>query len=191
MNEDLVKFWMSQKETYERQLEELLQETPLNMERINGLILMLTFAILDIEQYSTGKIRRPNEIENELREKYHLPLKPIFPYLSGAEQRRVETYKRRLEDLSQKKPLDLSRIYNLINVIGHYEAFNEDHYQRIKQELCEKYNIPYVPHEYKIPFSSLQLYPPQESHYAYPDNTALRVVGVSTFFEILALLFGL
>ena len=192
MNEnkkDTEKFSMMMKEHDEKQLEELFQETPLNMTRINNLITQLALIIYDIEECRAG--RGVLEIQNELREKYHLPLIPISPYLSKAEKQRIETLERRLKDLYQKEPLDLSRILNLINTIGHYKALNESQFQEIKQELCEKYNIPYIKHEHTLPFRQYYTHPRQETYYKYTDNTVLRVVGIPTLFEILADLLGL
>lgn len=192
MNKEKINFWMEQKEFKEKKIEELLRERPLNMGKIREVIMLLSWDIFTIERDSSGKATRiPCEIEKDLLEKYHLPPKEMPVILSEADKKRIQLYEKTLEDISQKKPLHLTRILNLINIIGHYRATNENDFQKIKQELCEKYNIPYTRHEYNQPFFRLNSQPPQETHYFYSDNTAVRTVGVPTLFEILAGLLGL
>jgi len=187
MNEEKTKnFWI---EEQEKRLEGLLQETPLNMREINMLISQLTTDIYCNEKCRAG--RRLSEIENDLREKYHLPLQQEIEYISHVVRKRIEFYEGKLEELTQKEPLDLSRILNIMNIVGHYKAQDESHFQKIKQELCEKYNMPYIKHEHTLPFRQYYTHPRQETYYKYTDNTVLRVVGIPTLFEILADLLGL
>ena len=180
----------------EEELERLSQEESKDFEAIYRLIDRSAIYKFGIEILISGNLRSTEEIRNEILKKFHIPIFRTEKTKQLSSQKRTESIERikihekKLEELSKKMPLNLSRILNLINLIGHYKATDEFQFQEIKQELCEKHNIPYIEHEHTLPFYQLYIHPPQKSHYKYIDHSfksyllAGTILSLSDLFRI-------
>lgn len=201
---EMIDSYRKKVESNEKILEKLLQERPLNFENVFKIIQRIIMDKSMIERFvasSEGRMFQDislsyNKIKEEIYEKYHMRdlsqkelLHENLVHNLNRYKERLEINENKLEDISQKKQLDLGRVYNLINLIARYKTaidsvsreVSEDYLEKIRKELCNKYHVKYTPHKRcNLPFLPPLIMEKKKEKYIDDSSKWLMPIGILT-----------